>query len=347
MGRVPLGVVIAAITGCTFQPPAPRDAESPDDGWWDDAWQHRVRITVGNPIARLEGFAALIRVPASVGASVRADGGDLRFVDDAGVELAHDLDHLVPEGMSMIWVQIPVLEPAPLPKSSFWLYYGNPAATSTANPAAVWRDQVSVHHLASLEDASMQRQIATAQGAPVTPGAIGDGRVFAGNDAITLADEPAYDFTTSLAVSVWIDVDVLDAVFQAVVVKGDRAWRLHRDGGNEAIGFGTTSNAQNQDLAGVRPITTPGWHHIAAVYDQGSKSLYVDGQLDSTVPWALAIDNTDVPVVIGRNDQEGPRYFKGAVDELRISAGPRSAAWLDAEFRTVTDPTFVTFEAPQ
>ena len=323
--------VILGLAGCAFEPgPARTPDVAPEDrGWWNDAWAHRTRVTIGNTVARVDGFPALVRLPASFDyASVRTDGGDLRFIDDAGTELAHDLDQLVPGGVSALWVRIPALDPAPLPRTGVWLYHGNPDAAASANPSAVWSDHVSVHHLATLDDASQHDRSGTAEGAPVTAAAIGDGRAFSGDDAITLADEPAYDFTTSLAVSIWVDIDVFDEGFQAVVVKGDRAWRLHRDGGGQAIGFGTTFQRMNQDLAGATPVTTPGWHHLAATYDQVTKSIYVDGVLDSAVPWARTIDNTDVPVVLGRNDQQGPRYFKGLLDELRISATSRSAAWI-------------------
>ncbi|MEJ7597243.1 MAG: DUF2341 domain-containing protein [Kofleriaceae bacterium] len=331
--------------GCAFEPGPPRepDAGPADRGWWNDAWLHRVRVTIGSPTGRLEGFPVLVRLPASFDyASTRTDGADLRFVDDAGVELAHDVDQFIPTGVSSLWVRVPVVDPAPLPAVRFWLYYGNAAATASANPAAVWSEQVIVHHLATLDDASMHGRSGTAQNAMVTAAAIGDGRAFAGNAAITLADEAAYDFTTALAVSLWVDVDVFDQGFQALVVKGDRAWRLHRDGGGQALGFATTFQNTNQDLAGAKPVTTPGWHHLAATYDQVTKSIYVDGVLDTAVPWARAIDNTTAPVVLGRNDEQGPRYFKGTLDEVRISGGSRSAAWIDAEYRTVMDPMFVT-----
>ena len=76
----------------------------------------------------------------------------------------------------------------------------------------------------------------------------------------------------------------------------------------------------------------------------GTKRLFVDGVLDVQVAGG-PVDTDNTPVDIGRNSNStvgGERNWNGDLDEVRISAVERDAAWMFAEHLTVTDPTFVT-----
>jgi len=72
-----------------------------------------------------------------------------------------------------------------------------------------------------------------------------------------------------------------------------------------------------------RGLSRPGWHHIAAVFEQvfdvvGVMSIYTDGWLDvqQVVGVGHTVNNSAEPLVVGE-------HFRGQIDEVRISATAR------------------------
>jgi len=59
------------------------------------------------------------------------------------------------------------------------------------------------------------------------------------------------------------------------------------------------------------------WHHVAASWNQGSASLYVDGELAGTHEFEKAAP-ARVPLRIGKGSTDLGRHFAGEIDELRI-----------------------------
>lgn len=364
---LPWMVAIAiAAPACNFGSPGagPRDA-APEDAvdamldapdadpyvWWDRSWTRRRRIAIRNDelTGTVASFPLLVRLPAEalVGSPT---GDDLRFVVDHATELPYQLDTVTLAG-ALVWVRIPLLTrtgAAP----ELWVYYGKPDAPPRSSGPMVFGDQhVSVHHLdTNLGDATGHNHTAVAPGGGQTPsstaGRIGGARDFDGlDDSLSLASSDTdFDFTTQLSVSAWVRRQTLGVVYQAIVTKGDSSWRLHRENLTSFIGFGTTVGGTNHNQYGDRSINDGLWHHVAIVLGNSTKRIYVDGQLDDSVPAAPAIDTNDYGVSFGRNEEAtvgGDRYWNGDIDEVRISGAARDEHWMFAEHHTVEDADFV------
>jgi biopolymer transport protein ExbB len=340
-------------------PDAP-DAARTD--WWNAAWGHRRAITIdtsklsagltGYPLV---GFPVLVKMtPQTIDyAAVKTDGSDLRFVlPDQTTVLPYEIDTFAPGGTSLLWVRLPTLSTTAM--QSLFVYHGNPSATPTTSGASVFADShVSVHHLgASYTDVTGHAHDGTITGAPgpITDSPLGGARRFNGtSDYVTLAGEPDYDFTTTLTVSAWFRVAAFDLDYQAIVTKGDSAWRIHRELATKHLGFGTSSGA-NDNQEGMTNVDNNQWHHAAIVYDGAKKVIYVDGAQDATETFALTIDQNNEPVAIARNSestQGGQRFWHGDIDEVRISSIARAPAWLGAEYVTATNAAFVVIGADQ
>lgn len=356
---------ILALTACGFEggatttpeidaavPPmidAPR-GDAPMTDWWNTDWQFRRRITIDNSqlTATLVNFPVLVALGDTTNMS---DGGaDLRFVDDAPADpadtLNHDIDTFLPN-VGRVWVGVDIAPP-PAPPRAFWLYYGNLAVTGAEDRRALWEPWTSVHHLSNLEDASETGHDATAM---VTPsymtGQIGDAVVFDANQALRLPRENEYDYDNTMSASVWFRATSLDVDWQAILTKGDAAWRFHRHGGAQHVTFSTnldTNGANNQDLEGAT-IPLNDWHHAALLYDNDVKRLIVDGALVMAT-FAGPINKTNAVVAIGENAEFGNRLWRGQIDEVRISSNARSVEWMQHEYRAVVDPTFVDVGDP-
>ena len=331
---------------------APVDMPSIDGtrtDWWDPAWRHRIKVTIDNTKipGAVDDFPVFVTLPAPV------DASSLRFVSDDNTRVyLHEIDMIPSGGGVLAWVKIPMIVTTGA-KPTFWAYYDNPTATPTGNGPAVWNARhTSVHHLgASLEDSTGGHHTGTANGNPtVVPGALGFARSFDGNDYIELAGEGSYDYATEMYVSAWVKVDMFDAPYQAIVTKGDSSWRLARGDQTNGAGFGTTSGTVNHNTNGSKSLADGKWHHVAGVLDGTTKTLYVDGVADEAASYTLQLDNNQALVRLGMNPESnvgGPRYWKGTIDELRTSAGQRSANWIKAEFVNGDDPAFIKTGAPE
>ena len=75
----------------------------------------------------------------------RSNGGDLRFVDNAGSELKYEIAKWNPSGESHVWVNIPTLKS----DANITMYWGNPNAglPTYANDGSVWQEYFGVYHL--------------------------------------------------------------------------------------------------------------------------------------------------------------------------------------------------------
>ncbi|MBX3744968.1 MAG: hypothetical protein KF833_06625 [Verrucomicrobiae bacterium] len=131
---------------------------------------------------------------------------------------------------------------------------------------------------------------------------------------------------------------------EALVTKGDSAWRIARGGSTSKLSF---------DVTGLEPLVlrserdvNGGWHHVAAVYDGRYKFLYIDGELDA---WAEVSGTPAVnlePVWIGANSERPGRNFRGFMDEVRVWNHARSAGEIrDNLARTLTgyEPGLLTY----
>jgi hypothetical protein len=140
-------------------------------------------------------------------------------------------------------------------------------------------------------------------------------------DCIEITNEPAFDITDEITVAAWIKVDRLDKDWQAVVAKGDSAWRLHRHGDKGTLAFhgnGIGTEPSGSGVAGNTAVHDGEWHHAVATYDGFVASLYIDGALDQSVKITGRIQTNDYPVLIGENAQRPGREWNGMIDEVCI-----------------------------
>jgi Concanavalin A-like lectin/glucanases superfamily/Domain of unknown function (DUF2341) len=315
--------------------------------WWDPQWTRRRRIVIaGDGLGAAADMVALLRLdPDRIDyAQTAPDGDDLRFVAD-GVELDFEIERWGPGGTSTIWLRVPALTAV---GAVVAMYYGNAGAPPQSEGAATWpEDYVSVHHLSGFEDATGSGHDANSV-TPPTPvgGRFAGAHSFDGaDDFLALANESAYDFTTALTVEAWISVTTFDVTWQAIVTKGDDAWRLQRAQNTAAINFGT--DPPNDDLNGDVPVDDGGFHYVAIVYGEGVKRIYVDGIQDIEAPLAGPLGTTNHDVSIGSNIQVSGREFSGTIDEVRISGVARDPTYFAWQAASMSDAGVATFGPEQ
>jgi len=155
-------------------------------------------------------------------------------------------------------------------------------------------------------------------------GKIGGALLFDGKgDWVHVANESKFDCTSEVTVAAWIKVNLFDKDYQAIVAKGDSAWRIQRNQGTDTIEFACSGlNIPDGNpyggLYGEKSVNDGKWHHVAGVYNGEKMILYVDGVVDVSQPASGAIATNDHPVYIGENVEMTGRFWNGMIDDVRV-----------------------------
>ena len=142
-------------------------------------------------------------------------------------------------------------------------------------------------------------------------------------DWVHVANESNFDFTGEVTVTAWIKVNHFDREWQAIVTKGDSAWRLQRNQDTPTIEFACSglqvpSGNTYGGLYGNKAVNDGKWHHVAGLYDGEKMYIYIDGVVDVSQPASGAIATNDHPVYIGENVEMTGRFFNGLIDDVRV-----------------------------
>jgi len=147
---------------------------------------------------------------------------------------------------------------------------------------------------------------------------------------VDCGNDPLFDITSSITVASWIKFDAQSRSSQAIVTKGNNAWRLQRNGSQRSVEFACTGvdvvGTSSSTIDGVADVSDGQWHHVAGVYDGNHIYLYVDGVLDNSKDAVGLINTNTYSVLIGENAERNQRWWDGLVDDVRIYNNALSAA---------------------
>jgi hypothetical protein len=157
---------------------------------------------------------------------------------------------------------------------------------------------------------------------------------------IRCGNSTEFDFREGMTVSVWIKVRQFDKAWQAIVNKGDDAWRLVRanEGGNVRFAAGILKSSQRGvasrlSVESKRAVNDGQWHHVVGLYDGRQAALYLDGELEASVAATGILTRNGDPVVIGGNPSLRGRLFNGWMNDVRLYGYGLSAEEVQALYR--------------
>ena len=318
----------------------------------------------------LTDFPVLVRLSnATIGGFRYVDfrkpnGGDLRFSDEAGNLLAHEIDTWDPSGESTVWVKVPSLTAA----TRITAHYGCARPVHALDPKGVWSNgYAGVWHLGEgaptlAESSGNSTGFSSSNGAGIGYGANGivSGAVDFGDTGggrrLDADDHDALDGFDAFTVETWM--------YQTRrVTSGDRAVGLlaKRNKYDDQMSYYINDNGSNlvfsvtsDGLHGTRKaaeLLAPAlgmWQHVAFVYDSAAASgQCFKGYLEGL--FAKAGGQSAGRVFAGAGGLhlgclglDDNRNFPGRIDEVRISRVARSADWVKASHDTVADTAFAT-----
>ena len=185
----------------------------------------------------------------------------------------------------------------------------------------------------TINDFTTNHNDGSISGAAWVPGKFDDGLSFDGiNDGIDVPDSLSLSITGGITISVWVNFTDLPSIQYPIIRK--------RDGATDSYQLDIQANGKPRFIIdtgsgisayGNTAINDGKWHLITATWDKSIMKLYLDGKLDSA-PVTKSGNMVDTAVNLrigyGRRIQGGFSYwdyYKGSLDDIRISNNARSA----------------------
>jgi biopolymer transport protein ExbB len=320
-------------------------------GWWDCEWAFRREIVVSGDVGEtLEHFPVPLTLD-DVSDTTRfgPDGLDVRVVGEDGRMLPFEIETWAPDAPAVIWVALPRIEPDVGARA--WLYYGNPSAPPEDSGAAVWDAAFAgVWHLSTTDDATANGNHAEDQGSVSAAGMIGAARTFdtAGQRLVVPGSDSLADLPVDgVTITTWM-LPVTPGFVSGgrIIDNADGTAALTGFSlltSPTALGLEWNRGAQTSEGSWIDNDTLPygRWQHVALTFaDGGEPSCRIDGVPvafeDVTLPVGGIGTDAGAPFGIGGAPYDDTHTFDGTLDELRVSRGLRSDAWILAEFQSAT-----------
>ncbi len=193
-----------------------------------------------------------------------------------------------------------------------------------------------------LRDSSTYLNHATLTGGPtLVPGMKGLAMHFDGSTQYGLAaDNPSLDITNAITLMAWLKPEKQDTqdLFKKASIDNTDGYELTLATGSSSAGPGrvfvrfnqkTNGNTYRLNSTVQYPYDGATWIHVAATYDGSTIKMYINGQLDATLPAGITIAANALPLSIGAQS-DLQRKYQGSMDEIRIYNRALSAAEIAA-----------------
>ena len=323
---------------------------------WLSGWGYRKKITISNSNvdSDLSNFSVLVKISADVNlSSALATGYDIRFADSTG----NNLLKYEREGWSggngsavtaTFWVKVPAVSHSN--STTIYIYYGNSGATDVSDPANVWdNDFIGVWHMA---DSASNKNV-------ISSTATGNGLAKANTSTKTIAGkvDKALNFngtsdnvdiqsnlgnftlTNNFTISAFVNpsLDSTDDVVYGNTWNG-AGYHLRATSANKAR-FILSRNSSNYNAIDSSVLSS-GWHYITGTWNASSPKIFIDGVPNSATPvtqGSLTTITTNNDSAIGSGGDSDSHYFKGPIDEVRVSDIARSDSWIKFEYHNMSD----------
>lgn len=329
--------------------------------WYNNSWDYRIPITVlsAKVDANLTDFPVYVdlsNLPAAFFTNVKSDGSDIRITtSDTTTEVPREVVTInTGAGTGELHFKGTISSSS---NTTFYIYYGNAAATEPAASATygsqnVWNSAYKgVYHLANGTTLSPNDSTATAINGTITQATATTGQIDGGGNFDGINDKidinSVYGLgNTNVTISAWANLP--DTSESGAFVK------IGNESGSNigfALGVGnTTFDTEGNNLVmlyeGIRWINTSsalgtGKHYAVMTVDaSGVPSAYKDGVFISSYSGTNAAAPTTGATKIGGYTGSGAenRFGQYGLDEVRISNTPRASTWISTEYNNQSSP---------
>lgn len=355
--------------------------------WYNSAWKYRRKVTFDNTTSNigvtseaLTDFPVLLKLSSSNidYANTQNSGQDIRITDSNGTTLLnYEIEKWDESGTSYVWTKVPSVD---IDSSTdyVYVYYGNSAALDAQAATSVWNSNFKmVQHMEESGNGTSGEFIDSTSndndgtgGSSAYPDLTASGKIngaqnFNGSsDYISMPAAGLLKGSAQYTMEAWLYPTVLpvggtlDAYNEMVEdnTNSSRAQFGMSDtnctGDKFVLRFRTGLAAQSgMNLCSTTTPEVNTWYHVVAVVDatNDAHKLYVNGAVQGTNTTAVDGVNNTNPANTPRigSFTANTEFWPGYIDEFRVSSTARSAAWIAAEYKNMTDAytTFASQEA--
>jgi hypothetical protein len=167
-----------------------------------------------------------------------------------------------------------------------------------------------------------------------------------GSTAIA-TDSPLLKITGDLTLEAWVNPSAISGSnFAGILMKylnpGETAYGIYlMPGGQVSFYLGATGVfSANNRLLSTNPLPSDQWTHVVGTWDGATKRLYLDGQLDTSAPFAGPIYDTSEEVFVGAfsGGASAPHSFlNGCIDSPAIYSAALTPGEITTRFAERAD----------
>lgn len=286
-------------------------------------------------------------------AAVTDPATDLRFTDPDGTDLAFDVESWQSGADSVVWVRVPQID-RDSNSDHVLMFYGSDARGAADSPS-VWRDyELVVHGQPGRYQSAAPNLGPQATGITSVPGAIGPAFQLGatGNHSIRYAQSSAlFAGWPQYTVELWLYADYPDSTAIGASEPRIIEQRLPMTGGRlfdqpDVAEFAVMQidlHFSDNTPTSYSPTFVPlrKWVHLVWTFDGRLLWIYRNGAL-SQIDVIASSPVQPIPPTDALTLGHPTSAIEGMLDEVRISRGYRSDAWVEAQYRAMRR-NFVVF----
>jgi hypothetical protein len=280
--------------------------------------------------------------------NVKDEGLDIMFRDMDGKDLNFEFEYWNKEDKKAeIWVLMPLIK-KDSDEQYIEILWGKDDFTNSSNSENVFEVENNFLGVWHLNDNSNNTYIdSTANNLDLTGenmsdsssirGFIGNGQSFTGNNYIKSGDYDSLKLDKDMTVSFWMNTEELSKDWVRLVGKGDskkRNYGIWLNKSNKKILFQQYNDKGRARLNLTSTYSTElnKWHHITAKIEKNEAKIYIDGVENGSSKINGNPANSDDFMTIAYAGFH--TYYKGIVDEVRISDKSRNENWIKLEYES-------------
>jgi len=300
--------------------------------WWDNSWDYKRQI---NLTANAGEFSYLFWVDYD--SDMQSDYDDLRFVNNAeDTEFNYTIQtYNTTRAVVRVYSQ---------GETSFWMYYGNPTASSGSSASDTHFNPVSYYYLdetsGSVIDAVGSNDGTNNGATPNVAGKINTAYDFTPVDKITTPISSKGLGSNNFAISFWFNSDDLSVTHYLIGGSSNPAghgWYLTTNS-ERKLKFTKTGI---KDYIGSTTLSTGTWYHVVALVDSSNRmKLYLNGNLEIYGSDTNAISFTNAGnIALGSLGATYDGSMDGKIDEVGMWDRALTSTEIEALYN-YTAPTY-------
>lgn len=332
-------------------------------------WQYRKQVIINHTLVteNLENFPILINTVDSDLLKTQDDGGDILFMDGAGIakKQYHEIEFFdKTNGALIVWVNTPSISATQ--DTIFYMYYDNPTCINQQNPEKTWNSHYkAVWHMNNnptgiIYDSTQNKNDGSTYGAmhtsDVVDGKIGKCLQFDGiNDYISVPDSSSLK-PKDVTLNAWFCPQQQNLPEGNFIAKhcydywGNAAghtYALCMRPGHLLAGGLETSTFDQALYMGSSSFNINEWLYLSLTFDDSTSTgrFYVNGILQDTKvvdssalwynnPWDFIIGGCRWG---GGSSHDINTFYNCKLDDIKILNTPLSSNWISTEYTNQND----------